>query len=396
MRTLVTLSHAIFFRILVSMQRLGIRRLFRLSRLDVARLSPHNAPPSELLMPAEAEVRASNVPGERPFSSRAFPAVCFREFSNVLVTANPRVSALVSGNLFLIPESSPDGPWQIVRNNPPVGGLLARHGDSILLMHRKHPALISRGIFVGSWSPHNWYHWVVDTLPAVALAAELPEKYDDFPLLLPDVVFGKPNFLEIATKLAGGRELLPLPSDYYLSVGRLVWMDGATSPGPPSRKSVDGALFSAHRSALQYFRAAVVDAYGMSKVAKRFRRVFIARKDNTERPFNQGDLVNISLEEGLEVVYLEDLSVEESIRIFLEAKLVVGAHGAGWANGLFLGPRSRAVLLMGEAFRHHNWFVNILAVVGAEFDVIFGASLESKNSNWFHIEPNDFRALLRK
>ncbi|OWY04497.1 hypothetical protein [Thioclava sp. IC9] len=57
----------------------------------------------------------------------------------------------------------------------------------------------------------NWYHWLIEILPAAYLARDLPSDYADYPLLVPAGHADIPVFGKSLALLAEGRKVLAVP-----------------------------------------------------------------------------------------------------------------------------------------------------------------------------------------
>lgn len=89
---------------------------------------------------------------------------------------------------------------------------------------------LERGIFVGTWSPHNWFHWTIDILPSVWLSTKLPAAFDDYPILLPPNSLQKATWREPFNLVSGSRSVVELSDMRYTNVRDLIWIDSPTAP----------------------------------------------------------------------------------------------------------------------------------------------------------------------
>ena len=90
--------------------------------------------------------------------------------------------------------------------------------------------------------------------------------------------------------------------------------------------------------------------YGIAPVTP-FRRVYVARNDaKIRRILNEDELVAPLRAAGFEVVCPGKLSHREQVRLFYEAAVVVGAHGAGLTNLLFMQPGGQVLELFPDDY----------------------------------------------
>jgi capsular polysaccharide biosynthesis protein len=71
----------------------------------------------------------------------------------------------------------------------------------------------------------------------------------------------------------------------------------------------------------------------------RSRRLYVSRKDaSVRRIVNEADLVKELAPYGFEVVTLSGMAFADQVQLFNEAQIIVGPHGAGFANAVFMQP----------------------------------------------------------
>lgn len=330
---------------------------------------------------SEPAIRASNFESGGGTQHGPYPAVGFRLINDALVTANRRVAAVVAKNLYLLPEAVNPGPWNIRVGNPTTGGVL-RQDQSLILLYlgvKRHN--LPRGIFVGSWSPRNWYHWIIDTLPSIWLTKFLPPEFANFPLLLPEDALVRPAWLEPLELVRGEREITFLSPSHYTQVNELLWVDSPTCPGPLSLTGTSQPHFSLLPGAIRAYREHIVKSLSLNPTPVRTRRIFLARKSTSSRAYNQEAAIEVAAGFGFEPIFLEDLGFAESVQVMLEATAVIGPHGAGWANALFCQPGTTGVMWTWDQSRYDNWFSNIGAAAAMDFSVLFTGDIATKGHN---------------
>ena len=317
--------------------------------------------------------------------------VGFSQHEDVLVSANSRYSALIEGLRFVLAPSPSRSPQEIITSYPPVSGLL-RFDDGELLVKAKTLREVPKALFVGSLSPHNWYHWIIDYLPSVYLAKFLHPEYHDYPLLVPEVVMSKPHWIEMLSTVIGNREIIGLSSDSYLHVRRLVWIHGPTTRLP--RDYQDGTCNLAMEVELiNEYRAFVLNRLGLSFDPEEPQsRLFLARPEGSLRPYNQDQIFSIAREFGFEPLYSERLTLRESIRSLLQAEYVVGPHGAGWANALFTERGRGSLIWTWDEGLRENWFHNVLLARGIQVKTI--STGPGSNATPYTLDPATFREFL--
>ncbi len=89
------------------------------------------------------------------------------------------------------------------------------------------------------------------------------------------------------------------------------------------------------------------------------RRLYVARTDATSRPMrNEAALIEAMRQRGFEIVTPGTLSLGEQIRLFRNAGIVVGPHGAGMTNIVFCEPGTIIYELVPAQYTN-SWFCNL-------------------------------------
>lgn len=301
--------------------------------------------------------------GEKRNSAANTSEVGFDVLDKAFVTNNRRVSAVIVKNELLLPRSAQEGPWNLRVGNPATGGIRYQVGNELLVDLGSRRPEIPGGIFVGSWSAHNWYHWIFDTLPSIFLAQSLPPEFDHFPVLIPETQVRKAAWEVPLERVLAGRSRVVLPTSTYLEVLKLVWIESPTTPGPLPLASSSEAKFSVREGHLSKYRSFMLDAFGAKANASPKDRIFLGRRPSAHRPYNQDELLVVAEKYGFRLVLLEEMSFEESVAVMQRAEYVVGPHGAGWASTLFCSPRVKGFLWSWQG-PEWNWFLNVAKVAG--------------------------------
>lgn len=107
-----------------------------------------------------------------------------------------------------------------------------------------------------------------------------------------------------------------------------------------------------------FLRAKIFRGYQINQT-KPFRKIFISRSKATKRRIlNEAALLPILQETGFEIVFPEELSYREQVKLFAESKVVVGAHGAGFTNLLFCQNTSVLELHPATALKPHYFLLS--------------------------------------
>lgn len=184
---------------------------------------------------------------------------------------------------------------------------------------------------------HNYHHWLLECLP---LLIEYVTRHDpaQVKLLLPQ---------HLNAFQASALDLCDIPSAVRLSFpDEGLCLETLYVP--------DLGKFSAPQ--LQSTREYLLNKLGLSPQPK--RKLYISRQHATgRRVCNEAELLPLLQAEGFEVLHLEHLSFAEQIRIFSEAAVIMGPHGAGLTNLLFAAKGIRVIELLPEDSINHCFWI---------------------------------------
>jgi capsular polysaccharide biosynthesis protein len=162
----------------------------------------------------------------------------------------------------------------------------------------------------------NYYHWLVDVVPRLAVlrAAGVP----DLPIVTPAQCT---SFQDGSLRSLGITDRrLPFTGS-RMSFETLVWPSGLDPIGFPSPRTAE------------WLRHAFLDEPARSAPRT---RLYVRRSARTIA--NEREVLEVLGRFGFEVVQPETLSFAEQVRLFSQAELVLGCHGAGMANSVFARP----------------------------------------------------------
>lgn len=190
-----------------------------------------------------------------------------------------------------------------------------------------------RAVILTSLHADRYYHWMIDIVPKIDHF--LREGLEvDYYLVCNETAFQR----EINRLMAIPEEKIihPPPSDCHMQFD-LVY---AVTPA------------SDHLGAYPH-RIAVMQSLllGSGPRPKPKRRIYVARgPSQTRRVLNEPELEASLQSIGFEIVHADALSVAQQARVFSEAELIVGPHGAAMTNLMFSAKGARLVEFMPRGY----------------------------------------------
>lgn len=95
------------------------------------------------------------------------------------------------------------------------------------------------------------------------------------------------------------------------------------------------------------------------------RKIFLLRK-STRRVSNQDEVINLVSQYGFEIIPDTYRTVDEQIRLFREAAVIVTPHGAGLANLIWCNPGTRVIEFFNGSY-HRPTFYYLSSLLGLRY-----------------------------
>jgi hypothetical protein len=234
----------------------------------------------------------------------------------------------------------------ILRPQPPWGAA-PRSASGILLAHR---------------ASTNYFHWLLESLTKLKYVDELGVPGE--PLIVPA---GMPYQHYEALKAALGEDRRPWV--YYhaltgLDVDRLTAISPALflsdDPLTPSRD-----ICAVYDEAIEDLAGRILRNLGVAD-RQGAKRIYLGRMGRARTLTNESEILRFLVRQGFETVAPEILSFQEQVRLFREARVVVGPAGAAFANLIFCRPGTVALCLNADYHSENVVFPEIAGAVGAK------------------------------
>lgn len=199
---------------------------------------------------------------------------------------------------------------------------------------------IEKALWITDRRSKEYFHWLTDALPRLVIAKDfvtshtliLPREYEKYPYITTSLkLFGVPvKYFDRSTKLKV-RELI-LPSH--------------TAESGNYNKVVINQLRDLFLSRLPE--------------SKPYRRIYISRKKAKKRKVaNEAEVASLLETFNFEIHYFEDYSFDQQIAICSESTSLIGLHGAGLTNMLFMRAGTQVLELRNENDCENNCYFSM-------------------------------------
>lgn len=325
-----------------------------------------------------------------------FQPIMARQIKEVI--ASPLSSCLLKAKRIYIPDYYTRHPQAIAAD----GEFLVWHSAAGKgIVYEKASVLIDKGIRVFGAGSANWYHWLVEILPAVFFSRYLPKEFDEHPLVVPKAAWDISQMRDSIELLRGNRAVRLIDSTCCM-FKELVLIDKIVEEPFNLRcgywpKPKD---YSYHPAAMQEYRQELIQKVG-SASGSPDRRVYLAR-GNDRRSYNQEELVDIASRYGFESVLTEQMSFREQVKMFSSARFIVGPSGAAFANAIFCREECRLLSWLLPECMGFCSFANICEALGMEIRYLASRATTPVESTFdvysgsYEVDAAEFEASLRR
>jgi capsular polysaccharide biosynthesis protein len=198
---------------------------------------------------------------------------------------------------------------------------------------------------IDSWS-HGYFHWFADALPRLWA---IGKRINDLVLLLPNQ-YKDIEFVNTSLKLFAPLNVEFMQPDNATWCRRLFVPTHTAPSGHYNEELIRGV------------RQLILDRAGSKQKGE--PRIYISRGRAARRKIvNEADVIKILSQFGFRVVYPEDLSLTEQVRMFSGARYLVSNHGAGLTNMLFMSPGSNVLELRHRTDGINNCYFTMAAAL---------------------------------
>jgi len=207
---------------------------------------------------------------------------------------------------------------------------------------KKIPGKVAVITQAGCW---NYYHWMVEILPKIAMLQDNNIEFDAIYLSLDQ------PYMQETLQLCGidiNKIIEPVEDYKYIQADELI---------VPSFVSRFGFT---QKSTINFLRNKLLPQAQQQVDATKFsKKIFISRSKAPYRKIvNEDEIFNLFQEHGFVRYNLEDISILEQIMLFHNAEIVVAEHGAGLVNLIFCQKDTQIIEIFQVREDATFWFLS--------------------------------------
>ena len=240
--------------------------------------------------------------------------------------------------------------------------------------------------FLDACAP-NYAHWMTEVLPRIS-AFCANEKFKHVPLIV-DCGLHK-NILRSLFAISGPRRIYQLGIGARVKVSTL-HLTSVAGYVPFERRSLGGpqyshGLFSG--PAFRMMRQKLINNLNDSESRTYPSKIYLRRNSGVRMVANLTEIEDIVFKNGYICIEPELLSLNEQIRLFMNADSIVASSGAALANIIFAKPSANIIIMIGKCQDTSYWYwQNIACAVGCKVSYVLGKPKHDGIHSDFNIVP---------
>ena len=196
-------------------------------------------------------------------------------------------------------------------------------------------------IYQGIWITDNWsggyFHWFTDALPRLIACND---HITNHIILIPSEL-GKIKFISDSLNLLGLN---------YEIVQNKVHIKKLLLPSHTAQSG----------NYNQFILTQLRELFGIKNGVTVFRNIYISRKKSEKRMVsNEEELIILLKRYHFEIHYFEEYSLIKQIEIMQQTKTLIGLHGSGLTNMLFMPQNGNVIELRNYGDAHNNCYFSL-------------------------------------
>ncbi len=218
-------------------------------------------------------------------------------------------------------------------------------------------------ILVHDRNSSGYFHWITDTLPKVVYAKK---NHKNLTIILPSKL--KINFIISSLKRLKVKYFFLKKNTNY-KFKKLTYIGSLYPSGNPRKKNINDLKKAMN---LKY---------------RNYKRIYISRnKSGRRRIINEQNLIDLLKNYNFKILYSEKISFNKQLEIFSSAKFIIGLHGAGLTNLIWMKEKNNLIEIKPENDLYLNCYFNLSNLLNINYHYLICKKKNiigsSKNSDY--------------
>lgn len=231
-------------------------------------------------------------------------------------------------------------------------------------------------LLTGGAGKENYFHWLFDVIPRIAILEKSGLKLKNLKFLLPSLKFRFQKETIKSLKLAERNCFDSRNFKHFLADKIIVTDHPYVLKNNPTSSILDLPIWI-----ILWLRKKFIKQ--KTKRERTFSKIYIDRSDSKfskERHIvNENEVKKCLIKNGFKSVILSKISFKKQVSIFNNAKVIVGLHGAGFANIVFSKKKTEIVEL--QSMYSGDIYKSLAKKCGIKYSRIISKYSPNKSSN---------------
>lgn len=204
---------------------------------------------------------------------------------------------------------------------------------------------VNNAVWITDSISHEYFHWFTDALTRL----EASKLIDNNRTIILPTHFSKYKYIKESLEILDCKYLF---FEEKLKVSDLLLISHTASTGNYNKKIIND------------LRTKFLDF----TIAEPNRKIYISRaKANKRKIINEDEIIDLLKKYNYEIHFFEDYSFAKQLRIMNETKYLIGLHGAGLTNMLFMQQGGSILELRNENDCHNNCYFSLSSDLGHKY-----------------------------
>jgi capsular polysaccharide biosynthesis protein len=221
--------------------------------------------------------------------------------------------------------------------------------------------IVAYGIFTD-----GHYHWLCDFLPRIIA---LGEQTKDYVLIVPGRKYNMTTGVEILNLLKlRFKDIIFINENEYFVCKQCFMISVPCISG-----RIDDVLMRKVKALID------TNIVGSSSSEKNNDLLYISREKSRYRHLlNEKELLPVLKDHGLTIINFEDYSFIDQVRLAATSKVMMGLHGAGLTNMIYMKPGSLVTEFRRNKIYHNQCYWHLADSLGLHYAYLFGEADSNK------------------
>lgn len=195
----------------------------------------------------------------------------------------------------------------------------------------------------------NYYHWLIELLPNLSVCSKFAENIK----VLVSTELPEQFYQALALVLPSNCEVVKIDLNTTIEQEEAILVQGMHYAPRKIHERSPHVVSDTYQAefAVNWLRQSILNTSTQECKHKPESFIYLARKGNSglRKNISEQDITLQMKLLGFDIIYTEDLSFIEQVRLFSNAKLIVGSAGSAYANLVFCSKECKVIMLtMGD------------------------------------------------